>query len=188
MPIPLQVTFRNMRPSPAARKWIQANFDRLEHLYGRIMSCRVVVQAPHHHHSKGQLYRISVDLKVPGHEIAVNRNPPEHHAHEEINVAIRDAFDAVARRLEDVARQRRGDVKAHEAEPHGRVVRLFLDESYGFIEGSNGDEVYFHAHSVANNGFRRLKVGQDVHYNPELGEKGLQATVVKPAGKHHLVP
>lgn len=183
-----QITFRGMDPSPAVQARIQEHAEKLARFYDRIMSCRVVVQAPHRHQHKGRLYEVRIDLKVPGHEIAVTRDPSEHHAHEDVNVAIRDAFAAVARRLEDVARELRSDVKTHEPEPHGRVARLFTDKGYGFIEGSNGDEVYFHSHAVANDGFGGLEVGSEVRYNAEIGEKGLQATIVKPIGKHHPVP
>ena len=186
MPIPLQITFRNMPLSPAVRASIQKHAEKLSLLHDRLMSCRVVVRAPHRHHRKGRLYHVSIDAKVPGSEIAVNRDPGEHHAHQDVYVAVRDAFDALARRLEDVARRRRGSIKTHEVEPHGRIVRLFPD--YGFIAGSDGDEVYFHANSVVDDGFSVLQIGDDIRYNAEIGEKGLQATVVKPAGKHHMVP
>ncbi len=184
MQLPLQITFRNMPPSPAARARIRTLFERLDTLHPRIMSCRVTVRAPHRRHHKGRLYHVSVDVKVPGREIAVNRDPSEHHAHEDINVAARDAFNAVARRLQDAAREFRGDVKAHEGEPHGRIASLF--SNYGFIANAGGDEVYFHANAVPGGGFRQLQVGQDVRYSAEIGEKGLQATVVKPAGKHRM--
>jgi cold shock CspA family protein/ribosome-associated translation inhibitor RaiA len=186
MPIPLQITFRNMPLSPAVRTTIQKHAEKLALLHDRVMSCRVVVRAPHRHHRKGKLYHVSIDAKVPGSEIAVNRDPGDHHAHQDVYVAVRDAFNALARRLEDVARRRRGDTKTHEPEPHGRVVRLFPD--HGFITDSAGDEVYFHANSVEDDGFNRLHIDDEVRYNPESGEKGLQATVVKPAGKHHMVP
>ena len=186
MAIPLQITFRNMTPAPAVRARIREHAERLERIHDRIMSCRVVIRSPHRHHRKGQIFQVSIDAKVPGTEIAVNRDPGEHHAHQDVYVAVRDAFNALSRRLEDVARRRRGDVKAHETETHGRIARMFPD--HGFIAGSSGDEVYFHANSVENDGFARLQSGDEVRYNAEIGEKGLQATVVKRAGKHHMVP
>ena len=186
MPIPMQITFRNMDPSDTVRARIEQEATKLSQMNNRLMSCRVVVEAPHRQHRQGTIYHVSIDAKVPGTEIAVNRDPGEHHAHEDVYVAVRDAFRALARRLEDVARERRGDVKTHEAEPHGHVAQIFPD--HGFIESTTGDQVYFHAHSVVNNGFHRLQIGDEIRYSVEIGEKGLQATVVKPAGKHHMVP
>lgn len=115
MPIPLQITFRNMDASGAVRTKIEEHADKLAQFHNRVMSCRVVVDAPHRRHRQGKIYHVSIDATVPGTEIAVNRAPGEHHAHEDVYVAVRDAFNALARRLEDVARTRRGDTKTHEA-------------------------------------------------------------------------
>lgn len=188
MPAAIQITFRNMLPSPAAATRIREFVGKLELLHERIMSCRVVVRAPHRRQRKGRLYHVSIDLKVPGHEIAVNRDPPAHQAHEEINVAIRDAFDAVARRLEDVARRRRGDVKTHEDHSLGRIIRLFRDEGHGFIEAPNGDEVFFNAGCMPAELFRKLRIGRKVRYAAVTGEQGLRATLVKSMGRRHAAP
>lgn len=188
MPIPVQITFSNMTPSEAVRSRAEELAARLDRFHKRIMACRVVIRAPNRRQRKGRLYHVSIDLAVPGHEIAINRNPPEDQAHQDIYVALRDAFEALTRRLEDIARERRGEVKAHEDGPHGRIVRLFKEEGYGFIAGANGDEVYFHSNSVLNRGFNRLRVGRQVRYVAVNGDKGLQATIVKPVGKHHPGP
>lgn len=188
MPIPTQITFRGLDPSDWIRANIQEHADRLERFHHGIINCRVVIDAPHHRHHKGRLYQVAINIEIPGHNIAVNRESPEDHAHEDVTVAIRDAFAAATRRLEDTVRERRSDVKTHEVEPHGRVTRLIAEEGYGFIETANGDEVYFHSNSVANKGFEKLTVGSEVRFVPEQGDKGLQASVVKPIGKHHPVP
>lgn len=183
----LQITFRNMTPSAAVRARIEERAGKLSEFHDRIMSCRVVVQAPHRRHVKGKLYNLSIDLKLPGREIAANRQAAEHHAHEDIYVAIRDAFDAVERRLEDTARRKRGDVKTRtEAGALGTVAKLIAAQNYGFIETADGDEVYFHANAVVNGGYGRLKVGDRVRAVTEIGEKGLQASTVHPVAKHRL--
>lgn len=111
MAIPLQITFRNMPASLAVRARIEEQAAKLTRFDDRLMSCRVVVRAPHRHHRKGKLYQVSIDAKVPGTEIAVNRDPGENHAHQDVYVAVRDAFNALTRRLEDASRIRRGDTK-----------------------------------------------------------------------------
>jgi ribosome-associated translation inhibitor RaiA len=107
MQLPLQVTFRGMEPSETIEARIRQRAEELDHFHGRIMGCRVVVESAHRHHRKGRIHHIRVDLTVPGGEIVVNRDPPEHHAHEDIHVAIRDAFDAARRQLEDHLRRAR---------------------------------------------------------------------------------
>jgi len=113
MQIPLQISFRNMDPSPAIEERIRKKAAKLERFHNRIIGCSVVVEAPHRHQHKGKLYRVRVDVSVPGKDVVVDRAKPTDHAHEDVYVAIRDAFDAAARRLEDHARKMRGDVKNH---------------------------------------------------------------------------
>jgi len=179
----LQITFRDFQPSPTLRARIEARSQKLVEFHERILHCRVIVRAPHHRSRKGRLYALSIELKVPGRAIAINRNPTADHAHEDPYVAVRDAFDAVERRLEDIARRQRGDTKTHMDEPHGRIARLFPKEGYGFIDADNGDEVYFHRNSVTRRGFAALEVGTAVRFSAEAGDKGLQATFVKPVGR-----
>ncbi len=112
MVLPLQITFHGLDPSPAIEAAVREHATRLERFSCDITSCRVLVEAPHRHHQQGNLFRLRIDLTVPGREIVVGRDPAEHHAHEDPYVAIRDAFDAARRQLEDHARIQRGAVKA----------------------------------------------------------------------------
>lgn len=120
-------------------------------------------------------------------EIAASREADEHHAHEELYVAISDAFNAVQRQLEDYVRKHKQKVKLHVAPPHGTVLRLLPEENYGIIQSSTGREVYFHRNSVLHDGFDSLTVGCEVRYAEEEGEQGTQASSVTPIGKHHIV-
>src|SRR5271165_6763920 len=119
MQLPLQITFRHMETSGAVAARIRERAEELARFFDRITSCRVVVECQHPRHQQGNLFRVRIDLKVPGREIVVGRDPEAHHAHEDAHVAVRDAFDAVRRLLEDYARDRRGDVKMHAVPDHG---------------------------------------------------------------------
>jgi hypothetical protein len=77
----------------------------------------VTVEAPHKNHRQGNLYTVRVDLRFPGGEALANRAPSEDHAHEDVYVALRDAFKAARRQLQDRQRIRRGDVKLHRTRP-----------------------------------------------------------------------
>ena len=114
MQLPVQVTFRGMSPSPAIESRVRERAEKLERFHDHITSCRIAIEAPHQHHHKGQIYSVRIDLTVPGAELVVNHGA-EDHAHEDVYVAIRDAFDAAARRLEDNARRQRSDFKAKSA-------------------------------------------------------------------------
>jgi cold shock CspA family protein len=200
---PLQITFRNMPPSDAIERKIRQKAAKLESFYNRIMSCRVVVEAPHRHHHKGKSYEVRIDLTVPGGELVIEHTPKhlaavkvnplaeseselaETHepskqaAHQDIYVAIRDAFNAAGRRLQDYARRQSGTLKVHEPAARARVAKLFPAERYGFLESLNGREIYFHGNSVLQPGFERLNVGTEVYFAEETGEKGPQASTVR---------
>lgn len=185
MQLPLQVVFRNMQPSAAVEAKVRERADQLEQFYQPIMSCRVTVEAHHKHHHQGNLFHVRVDLKVPEAELVASRDPGEHHAHEDVYVAIRDAFDAIRRQLEDYVRRRRGHIKEHETPPHGRIAELYPD--YGKILAPDGQLVYFHRNSLVDAPFEQLSVGTEVRYVQEMGELGPQATSVHVIGKHHIV-
>jgi ribosomal subunit interface protein len=177
MPLPLQIVFREVPRSEAIESAIRDKAGKLDEFFDRIMGCRVTVGIIQKHRHQGKLYNIRVDLSVPGSEIVINRDKAE-----DIYVAIRDAFDHARRRLEDYARRHRGDVKAHELESHGRIVRLFGDEGYGFIETAQGTQFYFHRFNVAHPDFDDLEVGDEVVFLEEAGAEGPQANRVS---AHH---
>jgi ribosomal subunit interface protein len=187
MKLPLQVTFRNMEPSPAVEADIREKAVKLDEYSSQIMHCDVVVEADHKHHHHGNLYHVRIDITVPDHEIVVSREPHEHHSHEDVYVSIRDAFNAAERQLRQYNAKRQQHVKRHESEPHGRIIHLSPEEDYGMIEASDGREVYFHRNSVLDDAFDELEIGAEVRFHEEPGEKGPQASTVKVEGKHHVV-
>ena len=187
MQIPLQITFRGMEPSPALEARIREKADKLERYFHPIIRCHVVVEQTAKHHHQGRLFKVSMDISVPGAEIAISHDREKDHAHEDAYVAIRDAFDAARRRLEDYARKRRRQVKTHEAPPHGWVREIFPEAGYGRIETPDGRLIYFHSNSVLNGGFKHLTVGSEVRFTEEAGDEGPQASTVHPVGKHHPV-
>lgn len=115
MQLPLQITFHNLDASEAVETKIRQRAAELEQFYDRIIGCRVAVETTSHKRQKGRLYSVRVDLTVPDHEIVVNRSAADDHSHEDIYIAVRDAFDAARRRLEEHVRRRRGDIKSHAA-------------------------------------------------------------------------
>jgi ribosomal subunit interface protein len=190
MQVPLQITFRHMDSSDAVAARIRERAAELERFFDRIVSCRVVVECRHPRRQQGNLFRIRVDLKIPGRDLIIGRDPAAHHAHEDVYVAIRDAFDAARRVLEDRARERRGEVKVHAVPDHGRIARLLPEQNCGFILSIDGNEIYFHRNSVANSGFDKLTVGDEVRFVAQHSEsaEGPQASTVAPLGKRHLPP
>jgi ribosome-associated translation inhibitor RaiA len=112
MQIPVHVAFHNLDRSDAVDAAVRAEAEKLEKFFDRITACRVAVEAPHRGQHKGKLYRVRVDLVVPGAELTTARSPSAHTAHADIHVAVRDAFQAARRQLQDHARRRREPVEA----------------------------------------------------------------------------
>jgi ribosome-associated translation inhibitor RaiA len=118
MQVPLQITFRDIPPSEAVEAKIRERADALEKFFPNIVGCRVVVESTVRTHHKGKLYYLLVELTVPGKQIVSKRHPDDHHAHEDIYVAVRDAFDEARRQLEDYSHRLKGMVKKHrDSEP-----------------------------------------------------------------------
>ena len=177
-----------MQPSPALDKEIRERVRKLERFCGEIIGCRVIVEAPHKHHHKGNLFHFRISVAVPDQKLVVQRSPDEDHSQEDAFVALRDAFDSMRRQLEDYVRLRRGKVKTHEPVAHGRVILLEPQEDYGKLETPDGREIYFHRNSVVDASFEDLTIGAELRFAEELGERGPQATTVHVVGKHHPVP
>lgn len=115
MQIPLQITFREMDPSAAVDERVREKAAWLEQFCDDITACHVVVEERHRHQHQGRLFHVRIDLTVPNKVLIVNRDPEERQAHEDVYVAIRDAFDAARRQLEDYVRERRGDHRGEQA-------------------------------------------------------------------------
>ncbi len=183
MKLPLQITWRHIDKSEAIENEIRSRAEKLDQFFDHIMSCRVVVEAPHKHHHKGNLYRLHLDIKVPEKEIVVTRDPSEHSEHEDMYVAIRDAFDAARRQLQDYVRIRRGFTKAHDVYHGARVLRRFPAQDYGFLVTLDGREIYFHRNALIDADFDMLDEGTEVSFVEEVGDQGPQAKQVR-VGKH----
>ena len=187
MPEAIRITFHGVAPSEAIEARIREKAAQLARLHPEITNWRATVDAPHHHHHLGPLYSVRLDIRVPAAEIVVNREHHGDHAHEDVHVAIRDAFEAAARQLSEYARQRRGDVKRHGAPREGRITKLFRDDGYGFVQLLDGLDIYFHENSVTRGTLAGLHVGDEVRLviAEGEGERGPQASTVTPIGKHH---
>ena len=120
MQLPVQISFHGLDHSDAVEQRVREKVEKLEQFCKDIVSCRVVVEQHHkntsNQHHKGEPFHITIKLSVPGDELVVGRDPKEVHAHEDIGVAIRDAFDSMERQLKSwVGKQRELDRNAHKS-------------------------------------------------------------------------
>jgi ribosomal subunit interface protein len=185
--VPLEIRFHNLDPSPAIEAAVRQRAAKLERFSADIVSCRVTIEVPHRHQTQGNLFGVTVDLRLPGGEVVASRKPAARHDHEDLYVALRDAFRAARRQMQDHLRVQRGKTKSHDVPAHGRISTLHPEQNYGRIVTSDGREIYFHRNSVRNADFDRLEAGTEVRFNEEAGDQGPQASAVHLIGKHHPV-
>ncbi|MDQ3365686.1 MAG: HPF/RaiA family ribosome-associated protein [Myxococcota bacterium] len=111
METPLEITCRGMSSSPAIEVTIRSWMKRLEHTTDRIERCHVIIELPHGHERQGNTFSVHLELTVPARTVVVSRPPPVDTEHEDLYVALADAFRAARRQLQDHAQIRRGDGK-----------------------------------------------------------------------------
>lgn len=177
-----------MDPSPPLEARIEHEVERLDRVGNWLIGISVVVEAPRRSR-RGGLYAVGVEMRVAGGPpIHVGRPRHDAHEHEDPLVAVRDAFAAARRRLQDYVDKRRADTKTHVVPDHGRVAWLDREARFGFITDPDGTEVYFHENALVDADFDRLEPGDEVRFvvHPGEGEKGPQASTVQRIGKHHL--
>jgi cold shock protein len=62
----------------------------------------------------------------------------------------------------------------------GTVKWFNPDKGYGFITQENGPDVFVHFSAITGEGYRNLEENQKVEFEVTQGDKGPQATNVRP--------
>jgi ribosomal subunit interface protein len=116
-----QVLFRGLDHSPAVEEAVHKRVAKLQRYSDEIQSLRVILEAPHNNHHKGKVYHVGVEALIPNHDIVVTHDQHDKHSHEDIYVAVRDAFNALERQLKAVyekhEKQRRQNGRRADEEP-----------------------------------------------------------------------
>jgi len=106
--MPVSVVFRNLAATPTVQGLALKQAARLGRKFGRIRRCRVTVEAPHHVHHKVKEFRIAVELKLPGCEIAAKHASGDGPSFDNIGTVLRQAFATAERQLQDHVHRRKG--------------------------------------------------------------------------------
>jgi cold shock CspA family protein len=131
---------------------------------------RVTLEKNQHHAQGNDAARVVCTL--PGYTLHIAKTGP---TLDDAAITVLNAMESELQR----ARTRRSEVvKTPNPRPRGRIVRLFTDRGYGFIETEARREVYFHAHAVQGIAFANLAVGMVVDLDIEAGHQGPQASRV----------
>lgn len=196
-----EIMFKGIIRTSYLDKLIESGIAKLERVCNYIVSTRVTVEQIQTRHRTDNPYRILIEISIRDRpDIVVERlsnkikktvddpdqinsrparkrNPRE----EALSAFIVSTFGSARRELEKVVEKQRGAVKVHpEQRGQAMVEKIFRDQDYGFLRGADGQSVYFNRNSVLHDHWEHLKVGAAVHYTLEIGDKGLQASIVEP--------
>jgi len=111
-----QVVYHNIDQTEAISDAVQKRIDKLERYCDQIINGRVVLDSPHNNHHKGKVYSVTLEIHTPTLEVRVNQDQHDNHAHEDLYVAIRDAFNVAERQFKSVDKKHR-TTPLHEIEP-----------------------------------------------------------------------
>jgi ribosomal subunit interface protein len=187
MQVALEVTYRDVEKTAAIEALIQEKVAKLERLCDYISNCQIALEKIHDRPKQGSPFRVRIDLTVPpNHELVADCHPPDRNQYPDIDTVIRDAFSKIERQLKELTRQQREREKSKGSgiqETAALVTTLYPEADYGFIKTLEGEEIYFHRHSVLHGDFDRLEVGTGVRFAVEEGKNGPQATSVQIVNK-----
>ena len=180
----MEIHWRNLDElGSETRGAVEARLRGLDEGHGDLIKLWLTGARTLHHRYGGQEVRLR--CQACGRELVVARTRPD------LGKALDEVLDAFEREVRTL-RDRRGDLRASEptAPPQlGVIDRVFAEQGYGFILTDGGERVYFHRNAVRGGlAFERLGEGERVGLNFEAGERGLQATVVRPAPPEASAP
>jgi len=104
MQSPLEITFHGVERSESVEARVREKFKRIEAHFEGITHARVVIDAPQRRTPLPKFFHVSIDIGIPGHKpILVNHQPEAEHAHTDVMLALRDAFAAAQRQVNELS-------------------------------------------------------------------------------------
>jgi len=188
MQTPLELAFKHVEPTDEIKALVAEKVAHLEKFYDGITSCHVYIRAAHQSQRQGNLYDVTVEVRVPGDELVARANQNDAARHEHLPVAVRDAFSAMERELKSWKGRIRGEEKVHEGPLQGKVVEIQQD--HGQIIATDNRLIYFHRNSVVDGSFDDLAPRDTVELVVQTGESaiGPQASTVRRIGTMEYDP
>lgn len=184
MQTPVEVVFKHVEPTDEVKALVSEKAAQLEKFYSGITSCHVYIRAPHQSQRNGNLFEVTVEVRVPGKELIVRHHQNDVAKHEHLSVAVRDAFAAMGTELKRWKDQIKGETKVHDGPLQGKIVEIHHDQDYGQIIATDHRLIYFHRNSVVDGSFEDLQPRDEVELVVQIGESeiGPQASTVRRIG------
>ena len=173
----LKIEARNVELRKGWQTKIEEEKNKLlRHYAGLVLHLRVTIEATAHHKEGG--FEIKIVATIPNDTVVVARKG------ESVRPALTDAFDVLALQLKEKSRKKRKNIKtpaAAETDQVGVIRKLSPFESYGFITSFDNREIYFHENALKDVRMDDLAEGDSVFYGETIGDKGPQASWVRPS-------
>jgi ribosome-associated translation inhibitor RaiA/cold shock CspA family protein len=185
---PVEIAFRNIESSDAAEAAIRDHVARLEHIFGRMTSCRVRVDQRNQNVNETMPPVVHIDISVPGHNDIVVAHEADHlqrkYQAPDLRNAINEAFRIAERRLgkyKDKLTDHGIAERGHEAanEFRGQIAEITPERDFGFLLTKEGGLLYFHRNSLLSGDFDGLERGDEVSYVEQTGDTGPIASKVR---------
>lgn len=172
----LKIEARNVELKKGWQARIEEERNKLvKHYAGLLLHLRVSIEATAHHKEGG--FEIKLIATIPTDTVVVSRKG------EAVRPLLTEAFDVLTMQLKEKVRKKRQTIKVspgEEADKVGVIRKLSPFESYGFITSFDNRDIYFHENALKNVGMEELAEGDSVVYGETLGDKGPQASWVRP--------
>jgi ribosome-associated translation inhibitor RaiA len=100
----VEVHFHGIEKSDAVEQRVREKVGKLQSHFVRMTNCRVGIEATQRTPQKPKVYQIKIEIGVPRRKpIVVSHERVGSHASEELNLALRDAFEAALRKVDGTA-------------------------------------------------------------------------------------
>ncbi len=104
---PYELIVRDVPRTEGLEQKIEEKVEKLGTFFDRISNCRVIISAPERGRRKGAAFHVCIEVRVPGTELVANRDSEASPDNETLTQAIREAFSAMRRQLQDYVGKKR---------------------------------------------------------------------------------
>lgn len=173
------LSYHNIDRSPAVDDLVHRRIEMLEKRDDRITGCEVTMEAPQRRKRHGRVFRVRLNLHLPGPDITISREIAQASAQDDLMLAVNRAFSAAEKALKKHRKTMAGvEVKHHPPVLHGEIVEIEPELGYGWILADDGQRVYFQRDGLTSDDWDRLETGTRLRFREEEGEKGPYAAAV----------
>lgn len=106
MKMPVQVSFRNFKPTFWIEELVQEQASRLDRFARHIHGCLVIVETPHNH--SGNYIKVRIEIAVAERKIYVSQGAPDFAPANDMLAVLNEAFGSAQRQLEEYVGAREG--------------------------------------------------------------------------------